>query len=121
MESVLVVFGGGVLGAVARFGLGQWIGRWFTGTFPLGTFVINMIGCLVIGILTAQKAGMASMLYLFLAVGFTAAFTTFSTFTYETVRLIEQRQWTEALLNPALSVGIGLLSVMVGYSLGGIS
>lgn len=113
----LYVFVGGSLGAVGRFAVGQWVARQTSTTLPVGTFVINVIGCLVIGFLTATRLLHTSALLL-LDIGFTGAFTTFSTFSYETLRLLEEREFGPAFLNAGGSLGVGLLFVFAGYWLG---
>ncbi len=111
-----MIFIGGFLGSVARFQIGQWVGQRTSGGFPFGTLFINTAGCVIIGIIAARVASVG--LYDFLDVGFTAAFTTFSTFSYETWRLIEERLLALAVLNVLLNIGLGLTGVEVGLLFG---
>ncbi len=102
---------------MARFGLSQWIGARTNATLPVATLIINTLGCLIIGFLIANPHLHTHGL-LVLDVGFTGAFTTFSTFSYETWRLMEQGEYLAAALNPVFSVVLGLLLVTVGTWLG---
>lgn len=113
----ILVFLGGFFGSVSRFAVSQWIGRYTATVFPVATMVINVTGCLVIGILLAEPH-LAPRALLLLDIGFTGAFTTFSTFTFETIRLLEEGEWGMALLNPVLSVGLGMALVAAGSWLG---
>lgn len=93
MEYILVALGG-ILGAIARFSLSKWAGnRWGT-SFPYGTFFINMSGSFLLGfaVLWFLKSGTQWQkdMNLFFNVGFLGAYTTFSTFSYEAVQLMEQ-------------------------------
>ncbi|POB12291.1 fluoride efflux transporter CrcB [Sulfobacillus sp. hq2] len=110
------VFLGGFVGAVARFEAGQWIGQRTIGPFPWGTFSINTVGSLFIGLLFARP--LAPPLLNLLDVGFTGAFTTFSTFSYETLRLMEEKLYRTAFLNAAVSLATGLGAVALGISIG---
>lgn len=87
---------------------------------PLGTLVVNLSGCLVIGLLTGllEAGHLSSEGFLLADVGFTGAYTTFSTLSYETVRLMEQKLWLEAFLNPTLSLLFGLFAVSLGLFAG---
>lgn len=112
------MFLGGSGGAMARFGLSQYIGQRSSASLPVATLIINSLGCLLIGFLIASPFVHTAQLLL-LDVGFTGAFTTFSTFSFETVRLLEQGEYGIALANAVLSVGLGLLMVVAGTWLGG--
>ena len=104
------------MGSVARFLVGRWIGQRTSGGFPFGTLLINTAGCVVIGVIAARLT--PGRLYNFWDIGFTAAFTTFSTFSYETWRLVEEKLMSWALLNMALNIGLGLTGVEAGFLLG---
>jgi len=92
-------------------------GAWI---FPIGTFSVNMLGCLVIGFL-AQVSESRGILQgdtrLFMFVGILGGFTTFSSFGYETVQLIRDGEFVYALLNAVLQVVVGLACVWFGYVL----
>lgn len=118
--NVGVVFVGGCLGALARFLLGSAINQKTLGRFPLGTLVVNLVGTVIIGFLIARSKTMDPRVLLFFDVGFVGAFTTFSSFTYETLILLEQGLYREALLNPSLSLVFGFLGVSAGMLIGAI-
>jgi len=114
----LLVGVGGFLGANARFVLARWVGGVSEARFPLGTFLINVSGSFLLGVLggvVALKAGPhGDALRLALGVGFLGAFTTFSTFEYETHALLEDGVWLTATMNVVLSLVAGLVAVRLG-------
>jgi CrcB protein len=114
----LLVGLGGFAGANARFVTARWVGSLVDGRFPLGTFLINVSGSFLLGLLgavIAQKAlPNADALRLALGVGFLGAFTTFSTFEYETHALFDDGVWLTALTNIFLSLFVGLVAVRFG-------
>lgn len=118
-ELVLVgaVAAGGALGSVGRYLLGAFIqGRAAPG-FPMATLVINVAGSFLLGLIlqaALEGTGMSPATRLFLATGFCGGFTTFSTFSYETLRLVEEGEHAPAVAYVALSVGLS-----VGAALGG--
>ncbi|WP_174189759.1 fluoride efflux transporter CrcB [Nocardia barduliensis] len=114
MNTVLVIAGAAV-GAPVRYLLDRAVQARHTSRMPWGTMVVNISGCLLLGGLTG--AGLAQSWMLLAGTGFCGAFTTYSTFSYETVRLSEQRAYRQALGNAALSVAVGLLAAVVGYTL----
>jgi CrcB protein len=112
---------GGFVGAIARFVIGAYVGNKFGTKFPDGTFVINCTGSFLIGliltVLTEKTHWNANWRYL-VPIGFIGAYTTFSTFEYETARVIQDGQIFTGLLNVTLSVVIGFAAVMAGIALG---
>lgn len=116
--NLLVVMIGGFLGAMSRFALGEWI---HTGNgFPLGTLIINLIGCFSLGwFLTYinQKKKMRAELTLLIGTGFIGSFTTFSTFSLETVNLFQQGHVLFGCTYVFSSTIVGLLLVYSGYKL----
>jgi len=117
MQNVLVIGLGGFLGAVARYAIGIWIGQKWGRTFPLGTFVINVSGSFLIGFLMAlftERLMLNPQWRMFFVIGFLGAYTTFSTFEYETGALLRDGEWFIASLNVALSVIIGFAALKVG-------
>lgn len=124
MRELLFIGLGGFLGAIARFVTAAWCQRTFLSDpagFPLGTLVVNVLGCLLLGFLTPlflERTNLAPEIRLAVAVGFLGSFTTFSTFGYETFALInEGGAWGRAGLNVGLSVVLGLAAVILGYRL----
>ena len=112
---------GGFLGANARYIVGDWIMRQGDSAFPWGTFVINISGSFLLGILMATlntRPFVSSNYRLFFAVGFLGAYTTFSTFSYETLCLAQDQSLLAALLNIFGSVLLGLLGVIAGVWVG---
>lgn len=121
MNKLLLIFLGSGLGGLFRYLLSGWSQRLTSGTFPLGTLVVNGIGCLLIGVLTAAFAGrllIREELKTALLVGVLGGFTTFSTFGWETFALLNDGQYARATWNVGLSVALGLAAVGVGYRLG---
>ena len=120
MTQLLAVAAGGALGALARWGVSLWVqGRSGLG-FPWGTVAVNLAGCLAIGVVYGlfQGVELPPALRLFVTLGFLGAFTTFSTFGYESVNLLQQGHPGRALGYVALSVVAGLALVLVGLALG---
>lgn len=121
MKSVLLVALGGAIGSVARFKLSGWVlhqtPNW---RFPAGTVVVNIVGCLIVGLL----AGMAVKqevftpdARVFLFTGLLGGFTTFSAFGLETLLLLKRGEAGVAIANVVLSIAIGLLAAWLGYGL----
>lgn len=111
---------GGFLGAIARYVVDGWISRRMGALFPYGTFVINISGSFVLGLFATaitERFIVHPHWRLLIAIGFVGAYTTFSTFEYETHRLMEEGSFTLALLNILLSVTAGLLAVRLGIVL----
>jgi CrcB protein len=111
---------GGALGSVARVSLGSVVQRSTATAFPTGTLVVNIAGCLLIGFLMryfAEAAAAPASVRALVTAGFCGGFTTFSTFSYETVALLDQGDWRRALLYAGLSVGASLLATLVGIAL----
>lgn len=114
----LLVGIGGFFGANARFLVGTWIGSTFGTRFPLGTFVVNISGCFLIGILGTvileRLIARPEQVQLLLAIGFLGAYTTFSSFEFENHALLMDGEWLITTLNIALSVVLGLAAVRLG-------
>jgi CrcB protein len=117
MRYLMVALAGSV-GAVARYALGMWFGRSNT-TFPIGTFIINVTGCFILGwfLTYAERHNVSPTTRLAIGVGFVGAYTTFSTFMYETNRLMNDKAWYEAFAYLSLSLIVGLLAVRLGIVL----
>src|SRR5215467_10559951 len=107
----LLVGIGGFLGANARYLVAHWIGMRYGTSFPYGTLVINVSGSFVIGlflVLVTERFLVDPNWRLFFSVGFLGAYTTFSTFSFESLTLIENGFWLLSLLNIVGSVVLGL-------------
>lgn len=116
----LMVGVGGFLGAIARYAVSLWVARFWSGDFPLATFLINVSGCFILGFfasLIAERLALDPAWRLLVATGFVGAYTTFSTFEYETHRLVETGAVLWATLNVAASVVVGFLAVRLGAAL----
>jgi CrcB protein len=117
MANLFIIGIGGFFGAVTRYGVALWIGVRWGRTFPMGTFVINITGSLLIGFLMPllTERFMANPQWrLFLVVGFLGAYTTFSTFEYETGALLRDGEWLLTCLNVILSVLVGFVALKAG-------
>jgi len=110
---------GGALGALARYGLSGWAYDRLGEAFPWGTLVVNVVGCLALGFVIRwlHVAAVAPGMRPFLTIGLLGAFTTFSTFSYETVALVQEGQWLRAGLYVGGSVALGLIAMVSGMAL----
>jgi CrcB protein len=109
---------GGAFGALLRYGVSAVAQRMHETPLPIGTFVVNVSGCLVIGLLGGLMAGPYAPreeTRVLLMVGLLGAFTTFSTYGLETVNLLGDRQFGAAAVNVLASNAVGLLAVWLGY------
>jgi len=121
MRTIVGVGLAGAVGALSRYGLEGLIGERFSGAFPLGTFVVNMTGSFVLGllfVLLTERTAVSPALRTSLTIGFVGAYTTFSTFSFETVRLIEDGAYGVAAWNVVATLALGLLGVWAGMSVG---
>jgi len=117
----MVAVGGGI-GAVARYGVGGWV-QGFSGTsFPLGTLAVNVLGSFLLGLsfylleslaVSAETRAMVTM-------GFLGSFTTFSTFSYEAIVLLEGGEWARGGLYVGGSLALGLVGVVGGLVMGSL-
>ena len=117
----LMVAGG--CGAVLRYLVDRSVQRRVGSDFPLGIMVVNLSGCLVLGILTgaALRRGLSVTWVTVAGTGLIGAYTTFSTFTYDTVRLTENDQWAYSLVNVLVSVALGVGAAAAGLALGSLT
>jgi CrcB protein len=117
----LLVGVGGFLGANARFILARGVGTLFETKFPFGTFVINISGSFLLGVLGAlvseKMVPNSEAMRLALGIGFLGAFTTFSTFEFETHALFDDGSWLTATTNMFASLFVGLVAVRAGIVL----
>ncbi len=115
----LIVGVGGFVGANARYLLGNWAKDRWGSDFPYGTFLINITGCFVIGVFSTLLLRYAwnDTWRLLIAVGFVGAYTTFSTFEYDSLNLIAQGAWGKALFNLLGSVILGFFAAYLGVML----
>lgn len=119
MLGLLAVAAGGLLGAPFRLILDQWVSSRTEGTFPWGTFLINATGAFMLGLISGLAVfhGLGQTAVALIGIGFCGSYTTFSTFSYETVRLVEEGAFTSAVSNVAGSLLVGLVAAGVGLTL----
>jgi fluoride exporter len=117
---LLLIACGGATGAVLRYLVSGWGQALTGGTFPVGTLVVNVLGCLVIGFAGTVLAGpliVRDEYRFFVLIGLLGGFTTFSSFGWETFALLSDREWGAALLNVVASNGLGLAALFIGVRL----
>lgn len=110
---------GAAVGGVSRFYLNAFIQHRVSGDFPLGTLLINITGSLILGFIlrySLQSGAVSEEVRLLLTTGFCGGYTTFSTFSYDTLMLIQDREYGRASVYVGASVFASLLAVFVGYA-----
>jgi len=112
----LMVLIGGSLGAVCRYAVSIQMKRIISTEFPLATFLINLSGSFLLGLLLASHTG--SLIQLFLGTGFLGGFTTFSTFQVENVTLFRKGNYATLLIYMTFSVGLCIVFAYLGFRLG---
>jgi len=121
MNPYLLVAVGGALGSMARYGSGVLVGKVWSATFPLGTMLINIVGSLAMGLfigyLTRTTPSWQGDARLFVAVGIFGGFTTFSSFSLDTISMMERGDIGQALLYVVLSVVVGIAALYGGLLL----
>ncbi|MEZ5018181.1 MAG: fluoride efflux transporter CrcB [Flavipsychrobacter sp.] len=120
IRAFLLVGLGGFFGSIARYGISHIINKYITNPFPYATFIVNILGCFLIGLLFGlgqRSSWMEDQGWLILATGFCGAFTTFSTFALENNALINEQRTITSILYIATSVAIGLLLCRWGMNL----
>ncbi|MEJ7742022.1 MAG: fluoride efflux transporter CrcB [Nocardioidaceae bacterium] len=122
MTTLVFIAIGSALGAPARYLLDRLIQSRRELVFPWGTWTINITGCFALGVLTgvADRHVVDAALLAATTTGFLGAYTTFSTFTWETMRLVEERALLEALLNVTVSATLGAAAAATGLLLGAV-
>ena len=121
LMNLLLVFVGGGLGAVARYLLQGAVYRVTGASFPYGTIVVNILGCFTIGLIMSsmeERFMAAPSLRIFLTIGILGGFTTFSSFSYETMALLREGDLLYGGLNIVASVVICLVATWLGLTLG---
>lgn len=116
---LLIVFG--AAGTLARYGLDGWIQYRVGSAFPAGTLTINLLGCLCLGVIGRfglNHITVSPDLRIGLTIGLMGGFTTFSTFGWDAVRMLEEGQWTKASIYVGASVLGGLIAMMLGMRVG---
>jgi CrcB protein len=121
MHLVTIALAGG-LGALARYSLTGFTHRLTAWDFPVGTLLVNVVGCFVFGFLTpllAERAHIPEAWRMGVIIGFLGSFTTFSTFGFDTIDLAQNGDWGKAALNVFASLLLGCCGVLAGLWLAG--
>src|SRR6056297_3208860 len=108
---------GGFIGAISRYTISEWMGVKFNNIIPYGTLTVNIIGSFILGFLMTyliNKTVVPPLLKMAITTGFLGALTTFSTYTYETIMLLEDKQYFLAGFNIVTNLLLGLLFVFLG-------
>ncbi len=120
MQNYIIVFIGAGLGGVLRYWGSNFIYKFFPPTFPFGTLAVNLLGSFIIGIVMFylnENDLINQQTRIFLTVGFCGGLTTFSTFSFETINLLKDREYLFALLNIIANVFLTLLSLFTAYKI----
>ena len=124
MNAYAAIAAGGAIGACARYALSGVVYQKAGAGFPYGTFVVNILGCFLIGLImeiTEERFSATPAIRLFLTVGLLGGFTTFSTYSYETMALIKEGMMGQAFLNAAGQVLVGLFAAYLGIVAGRVA
>lgn len=119
IKQILLVGLGGGIGSILRFTTSVLVAKYFSSTYPLSTFIVNLIGCFLIGLLLGaldQSTQTSQNSNLLLITGFCGGFTTFSAFATDNITLLQHNNYGTALLYIALSVLFGLFAVWLGLA-----
>lgn len=118
MRNILFIFLGGGVGSIARYMISTYTQKlWTINSFPLGTFAVNIMGCLIIGFLTSYFIKVDHYLKYLLITGFCGGFTTFSTFSIENYSLWQNQDYITLFSYVILSVVVGFGAVLLGMKL----
>jgi len=120
MKTLLIIGLGGAIGSIFRYLVQVCTGRWITLNFPLGTLLVNISGCLLIGLFygfSTKYTGITTEWKLFLITGLCGGYTTFSSFSYESISLFKQGNYLYFILYTSLSFILGLLATVGGAAI----
>lgn len=119
-KTAFIVGCGGFLGTVTRYISSQLLHKYFLTNFPIGTLIVNLVGCFLIGVFFGlfEKGDLiSSNTRLFLTVGFCGGFTTFSAFSNDSMNLIDEREFANLIIYTSTSVFAGLIMTYLGKNL----
>ena len=114
--TAILVFLGAAIGAPLRYLTDRLVQSRHDSLFPWGTFSVNLAGCLILGALTGAGSALPHPVLALAGTGFCGALTTYSTFSYETIRLAEQKTYFYAAMNVIVSVVAGLGAALLAYT-----
>ena len=120
MQNYIIVFIGAGIGGVLRYWLSGFVYKFLPPTFPYGTLTVNVLGSFIIGIVMYYFDSyelISSQLRIFLTIGFCGGLTTFSTFSYETINFLKEREYLYAGLNILLNLFLTLFVLFISYKL----
>lgn len=122
MIKVLFIGAGGFFGAISRYWVSGWMYQVMGTRYPVGTLVVNLLGSFLLGVFMAffQNHIVHPNLRVFITIGLLGAFTTFSTFSYETVVLLQLGSYASAFMNIVVSVLLGVACAMAGLFVGNL-
>ncbi len=119
LEVILVTIGGGI-GSASRYLVSTWAAARFGADFPYGPLIVNVVGCFIIGAfmtVTTERLIVSPYWRLFVTVGIVGGFTTFSSFSYETLHLLQEADALRAFYNVSLNVLVGFSATWLGIGL----
>jgi CrcB protein len=122
LKTYILVMAGGAIGTALRLGLSGFLAVRYGETFPVGTLVVNVTGCFVIGLFSGVTGAegaifVSSLTRQFVMIGILGGYTTFSSFSLQTLNLLNDGEWFRASLNILLSVLLSLVAVWLGHVL----
>jgi len=124
LKEVIFLAVAGALGSLSRYGLTTLVQRFAATGFPFGTLLVNILGAALLGFVMQASLNayiISRPLQLAITIGFLGAFTTFSTFSYETIAYVKDGAWLACVMNIAANVGLSLAAVLLGIFLGRIA
>ena len=114
----LIIGAGGFIGAILRYSVSGWMHKIFGSQFPYGTLAVNVIGSFLLGLflyLGENRFVLHPQMRGFIAIGLLGAFTTFSTFSFETLMLLQENMYREVIFNVLLNVTLAITAVWLGF------
>ncbi|MCD4683329.1 MAG: fluoride efflux transporter CrcB [Bacteroidales bacterium] len=117
MTKIILLLTGGAIGTLARYGLSGLTHKYFEGTFPLGTLMVNLLGSLIIGLIWGlwESNNIPTGVRTFIFIGILGGFTTFSSYALETINMFRDGEMKMAIINILASNILGLLLVFLGF------